>query len=136
MTIFGAANSARIISCGIDDFAPIIREIIDTRGLSIPFHCSELSDLLDGTIEGPHTCTPYNMTDVSKVSKSHNFVRGSWKRTCEQIFSILPIAVIALFSLVLVASLKESAGPLKNHPKVSVVICILHYISSISKSWG
>ena len=47
VTIFGAANSTRIISWGIDDFAPINQEIIDTRGLSIHFHCSELSDLLD-----------------------------------------------------------------------------------------
>ena len=47
VTIFGAAISARIISWGTYDFALINQEIIDTRGLSIHFHCSELSDLLD-----------------------------------------------------------------------------------------
>ena len=57
-TIFGAAISARIISWGTDDFAPINREIIDTKGLSIHFHCSELSDLLVGSTEDPHACTP------------------------------------------------------------------------------
>ena len=58
VTIFGAAISARIISWGTDDFAPINREIIDTKGLSIHFHCLELSDLLAGLTEGPHACTP------------------------------------------------------------------------------
>ena len=41
VTRFEAASSARIISCGTDALALIIREIMETKGFSIHFHCSE-----------------------------------------------------------------------------------------------
>ena len=43
MTNGGAASSARIISCGTDALALIIREIIETRGFSINLYCLVLS---------------------------------------------------------------------------------------------
>ena len=40
ISIGGAASSARIIACGTEDLALIIREIIDTKGLSMILHLS------------------------------------------------------------------------------------------------
>ena len=57
-TMGGAASSTRIISCGTEALALIIREIIETKGLSIHLHPSVLPDLPWWSTEGPHICTP------------------------------------------------------------------------------
>ena len=53
----GATSCARMISCGTDALALIIREIIAIKGLSIHLHCSVLPERLWPSNDGPHSCT-------------------------------------------------------------------------------
>ena len=70
-----------------------------------------------------------------RVSKSQSFVQGSWNWTCEHIFSILPRAVYTLVNLVtsLSCSFEGEHWTIKDHTKVSVCVCIFHYLFTISK---
>ena len=73
----GVPISALMMSCGTDFLALIIRDIIETRGLSRGRHPFVLPLGFLGLIEGPHISTPYSIAEVTSVSKSQSLVRGS-----------------------------------------------------------